>query len=1606
MKIHYLSPEGVLDVEKGALLEIHRQLPGHWVAYAAFQLVPRNSAKPLDVDLVLLTSNRIVLVELKNWNGDIEYSDGQWFHKDGVHKSPVIVTSNKVGVLESVLRQRLAGKPTPIIDFVVVLCHPKCRLVGFPDEERKYTLTLSDFCAVFANQQRYQTRHPDVPKRPSPLDERSQYDSFFSLKNPQVKERKLVFHGFRQLSKSPDYVHPRGIWEEFKAEHIEVKRSHALLRKWDFHKVGDGATTAAERETIGLRELNLNERLRVQAPELHADLLEPVVPSTAYDLTTNFIEGYRLPERAERLSEFLARHTNLDLEGRLRLTRVILARFATLHLLGIAHRDITTNTLWVIEPSRVILSSFAAARVPDSRTVGVHRIELETGATKLPEDVDVASDTAKGAASYEFTRDVFLLGCIEYQVIEDKQLEYVSGVPVFDEKAELREPRLREWFASTLEWDQKSRYPSAQEALDTFNKALEDKQIDLVREEEILAYRTELSPLTLPVKEKISSLPGKVVYRSELNGSPVLVKCWPALKFEARNPARNARILSFLQQARSLRQSGFASAPQIVDFGISEFGLMLVTDWVEGVTLLEWTTSGLSETEIGEFALSLLNSVRWLHSSGLFHGDLKPTNILVSRQTGSFPKAVLLDVPDLSADGDEGVTPGALPAALEAATPQHRDAHITTELVLAILDGSFPITKAEGQRALEISEIIPPLDFLAETLTAELHPPATVTTEYVVKLRGRKNKNEPQWELHGDDAFFPVGIKIARETDECLFYVTGLRQQLVIKCFADDLRVKDVIVREISHDEYVLANKRSSFRLNATIFLHSGEEPDASSILKVLIPRYEATREDAQEEQVNTLKTSPYDGGETRTNSPSGVSTHALWEALTATDELNAFIVTLQDGARRTPEGDWLVPYDTDDVTVDFADEERIELLERGTDSFGGEERWFIVGIVKDVGKDLLQVTPTGFRFSPKQGKKYFLRGSLERQASVRRVAAMRRVIGGGALIPMLTHYFEPNTELTPKEFSFPSLDELSPYELNPLQEEALQSAIRYGPISLLQGPPGTGKTKFIASFVHYVLSNNSAKNILLVSQSHDAVNNALQKVRELTLKTNMDVSIVRVGLASMVPDSLRLVQEDARRQDYREKFTAEIKERIRHIGTGMGLPMGYVNDAIEIRRSLGDIVERIESLKSDSANNSRPGSSTDNHLQTLHDRFIAIASSKFDWHVNTQVNLREQLDNFMDDVASRYGTLSPEKRRRFDQVIRLSSEFSNVLRNPRSNFTAFLARSAQLVSGTCVGVGKHALGIVDGAYDWVIVDEAARASPMEFVVALQAGKRILLVGDHLQLPPSYSLPVQDKTAQILGISRSEFRSINSFQRAFFSSYGKQVGRTLLKQYRMANAISRLVSNCFYEEALKVGREAPGPEYNQLPGYLNREVVWIDTADFGRDSFHQPASKNDEGALINELEANLVVQVVRDILQSRPLVELALANKEVEPIIGVITMYAAQRDLIRKKLDQAEWASDARGLFTVGTVDSYQGKENRVIILSIVRNDSSPTIGFLRDPERINVAMSRAKDRLVIIGSTSMWNGRSGTPMNRVLKELEVMESLDLCSFVSSKQVK
>ncbi|HBI7869321.1 TPA: hypothetical protein K8223_004935, partial [Escherichia coli] len=119
-----------------------------------------------------------------------------------------------------------------------------------------------------------------------------------------------------------------------------------------------------------------------------------------------------------------------------------------------------------------------------------------------------------------------------------------------------------------------------------------------------------------------------------------------------------------------------------------------------------------------------------------------------------------------------------------------------------------------------------------------------------------------------------------------------------------------------------------------------------------------------------------------------------------------------------------------------------------------------------------------------------------------------------------------------------------------------------------------------------------------------------------------------------------------------------------------------------------------------------------------------------------------------------------------------------------------------------------------------------------------------------------------------------------------------------------------------------------------------------------------------------------------------------------EAAIGIICMYGEQKRIIRQKFNEFDWNDDFKSLVKIDTVDSYQGKENRIIILSVTRSSGDKKPKFLKTPNRINVAISRAMDRLLIVGSTHMWTGSNRQlPLGKVLDYISDKSSEDKNNF-------
>jgi hypothetical protein len=175
-----------------------------------------------------------------------------------------------------------------------------------------------------------------------------------------------------------------------------------------------------------------------------------------------------------------------------------------------------------------------------------------------------------------------------------------------------------------------------------------------------------------------------------------------------------------------------------------------------------------------------------------------------------------------------------------------------------------------------------------------------------------------------------------------------------------------------------------------------------------------------------------------------------------------------------------------------------------------------------------------------------------------------------------------------------------------------------------------------------------------------------------------------------------------------------------------------------------------------------------------------------------------------------------------------------------------------------------------------------------------------------------------------------------------------------------------------------------------LPELFKKELVWFRTDGLGAEAF-QTRREGSETSWCNPVETNAIIDLLRRLDEHQPFIEWLTKQTYDQNPIGIICTYAQQADLIRRRLDSVGISGVLRSACKIDTVDSYQGKENAIVFLTLVRNNadgrdefSHTTIaqGFMARGNRINVALSRARDRLVIVGAFNRWP--AGSPMERV----------------------
>lgn len=1589
MEIKLLNSEGVYKSESKILKQIST-FPAHWRGYASLELIDKESGN-CEIDLVLVTHDRLIVIELKDWNGELRQNGDRWYvNGNDRGRSPVKITKKKALILKSRIEKKLKHKfkDSIYVDSRVVLTGSSNKN-GLDEYEKGYVLQRDEFLKLPNNYKRIFENHVFG----NPSQNIAVFDSFFNPKGGDFRAKEFTFNNYRIAKKL--FEHPRKFYQEYIAQKRDDSNYLALLRKWDFTLIPDKGYTAQERAEIALRESRVIGYICHENDDLRKYLLEPISNTPPDEIPAEFCELYQLPRKQQRLAEFINPGADAPTANqRVDLIKSILEKFSELHNINVAHRDIGTHTVWVAVPTKVSISGFITAYYPEIETLGDFRLLLEAGNVSLPEDV-FGDDT-----SDPFSKDVYLLGVIcyclaysEYPPTYGDQKIYEWGEP----KADPFQGKLDDWLKTALNFSAKDRYPNARKMLDALNAIAlferEDDASEMLKR--IDTYSNEILPWVLyPQAETIGHKGTVQTYLSGESESKFFVKVMHGVAFSAKNTAPIHRALALLDRLRLLAELNLECVPKVINFGLSKCtsALFMVQQYIPTAPFNE--LKGLAFPLRLRISRELLKGINLLHELGLFHGDLKPEHVLcILREDDA--EIRFADMVDFQGQPGERTNTRYNPAS--AASPAGRDRYAAVLIVKELLSGDdadLNLIK-EIDLCLDAKPEIVSIEDVVTAIDSILNPEKSSVVQNNITVNAR-NIPEDKIMLSDNGFYHVIASRDHKNKDTYKINVVGVRQEILI--YFDSVRkaVSGMSIKDLNHSTMLeRMRNRNKVELPGTITLKKDSFNNTDQLLDQIL------RLTAIAQQLEPQKDAQEDPGASDIYADPGLvpdlPVKKIWQAIIDGEEDVLPVVEVTGEIEASSSGGMRIPYTFCGKTLDFADGDVVEVLTEGKD---GEPRKCGELDCRNTNRDFLFVfskVPLTFQV----GQKIRLRTKQDKASFVRRKSAVQKIIDGNSVIPNLIDYFEPTCSLMPVDYGHQIEDrDIEGYRLNPHQSRLFKNLLRYGPLGLLQGPPGTGKTYFISSFVHFLITNRHAKHILLVSQSHEAVNNAAEKIRSLSAKQGSNINLVRFGSEGMVSSQLLDIHSMALQQYYRDMFKAEAKQRIFSIARGFSLPAYYVEELLDLEFQIGDLVSDIKQIKLEideilSLNDKFETDSVKQMRDVLNRRERTFADKLARLYPDAlpstaDLSTDELYGQVKSSLAAKHHVISLDKIQKIYALMSLGKEWVQVLGNPRSNFDEFLAKTRNLVCGTCVGIGKRHLGIVDHQYDWVIVDEAARCDPGELSIAIQAGKRVLLVGDHKQLAPLYQEDHLDAACANLGIADRDVLRVSDFRRAFLSPYGKEIGDTLISQYRMAKPIGDLVSTCFYAGMLKNGVERDNKSLLvKLPKYLSWTVTWLDTSSMGNKSFDEAAQGRETKSFINKYEVRVITQILKDIVTTPDLVdELCLNRNRDEAPIGIICTYSAQKNYLYKKLSEEEWFGIAKesNLIKVDTVDSYQGKENRIIILSLVRNNNEKKQGFLREDERINVSLSRAMDGLFIVGASRMWSDATRDfPLNRVV---------------------
>ncbi|KAI8589911.1 YLR430Wp-like protein [Geranomyces variabilis] len=489
-------------------------------------------------------------------------------------------------------------------------------------------------------------------------------------------------------------------------------------------------------------------------------------------------------------------------------------------------------------------------------------------------------------------------------------------------------------------------------------------------------------------------------------------------------------------------------------------------------------------------------------------------------------------------------------------------------------------------------------------------------------------------------------------------------------------------------------------------------------------------------------------------------------------------------------------------------------------------------------------------------------------------------------------------------------------YGLNEPQAAAISGALaRKSGFTLIQGPPGTGKTKTILGLISAFLSERFV--IKVPGQAKSPKTNRLlccapsnAAIDEIVRRLKFGISDGSGGIFK--PSIVRIGSAEAIHSSVRDVTLDALVEK--HADKALANNAAAATDGDDKQEA---IRERMTVMKDEREK-------------------LRALSNEDDIDGTTAADLQSKIAAIGKKLAGLHEQLMKEKATRSTAALAREKQKRMLKRK--------ILMDADVILTTLSGAGSDQLGdIPELSFPTVIIDEAAQSVELSTLVPLRYGaKRCILVGDPQQLPPT----VLSQVGQAQRYEQSLFQRI--------MNVNPDAPYLLSISYRMHPEISSYVSRAFYggrlQDAPNMLRLTTAPWHSD-PLYPPYQLV---NAHAGREQTGRGHSYT------NPEEARLCVDLVETLCARYP--GYQFAGK-----IGVITFYKKQVRAIKDLLFRRGWSKDVMQNLDINTVDGFQGQEKEIIILSCVRANNTH-VGFISDVRRLNVAMSRAKSSLIVLG--------------------------------------